>query len=176
MGEQPLVVGKIVKPHGVRGELVVDVRTDSPAERFAVGSVLGVRRGGSTQQSNLTVTAARPHTGRLLLRAEGVDGREAAEALRGALLTIPRDQLESIDDPDEFHDHELEGLVVVLQSGAEVGVVREIEHTPAGELLIVTDANGREALVPFVTAIVSEVDLAGGRLVIDPPEGLLDGG
>ncbi|GAA0518824.1 ribosome maturation factor RimM [Saccharopolyspora subtropica] len=176
MGErepETLAVGRIVRPHGVRGELVVQVLTDSPELRFAPGSVLGLQRRGAERAENLTVTAARPHAGRLLLRAEGVEGRDAAEELRGALLTVSSDELEPTEDPDEFHDHELVGLRVVDTSGAEVGEVHEVVHTPAGELLAVRTADDRETLVPFVAEIVPEVDLEAGRLVVDPPEGLL---
>lgn len=171
---ETLAVGRVVRPHGIRGELVVEVLTDSPELRFAPGSVLGVQRRGVVRAQNLTVTAARQHAGRLLVRAEGVEGRDAAEELRGVLLTVRSDVLEPIDDPDEFHDHELTGLRVELVSGDEVGEVREVLHTPAGELLAVRTADGREVLVPFVAEIVPEVDLAAGRLVVDPPEGLLD--
>ncbi|MER7013452.1 ribosome maturation factor RimM [Saccharopolyspora sp. NPDC000359] len=175
-GPEPetLAVGRIVRPHGVRGELVVEVLTDSPELRFAPGSVLGTQLRGKDRGQDLTVAAARPHAGRLLLRAEGVDGREAAEDLRGVLLTVTTDVLEPTEDPDEFHDHELVGLRAVQASGDEVGEVREVIHTPAGELLSVRTADDREVLVPFVTEIVPEVDLAAGTLVIDPPEGLLD--
>lgn len=174
MSAKPLVVGRVVKPHGVHGELVVEVRTDSPELRFAPGAELGVRRRGDVPDTTLTVVAARPHTGRLLVRAEGIEGRETAEELRGALLTISPEQLEALDDPDEFHDSDLEGLRVVLRTGAEVGAVREVLHTPAGELLAVSASQGREALIPFVSDIVPEVHLAAGYLVIDPPEGLVD--
>ena len=170
-----LVVGRIVKPHGVHGELVVDVRTDSPEHRFAPGAVLGVRRRGPARgqaAESLTVQAARPHSGRLLVRAEEVVGRDAADGLRGALLTVSSDELESIDDPDEFHDYQLEGLPVVLVTGQPVGVVGEIVHTPAGELLAVRSEDRGEVLVPFVTEIVPEVDLEARRIVVDPPEGL----
>ncbi|MBB5155520.1 ribosome maturation factor RimM [Saccharopolyspora phatthalungensis] len=171
---QILAVGRVVRPHGVRGELVVEVLTDSPELRFAPGSVLGVQRRGVVRAQNLTVTAARQHAGRLLVRAAGVEGREAAEELRGVLLTVRSDVLEPTGDPDEFHDHELIGLLVVQVSGAAVGAVQEVLHTPAGELLAVRTDDGREVLVPFVAEIVPEVDLAAGRLVVDPPEGLLD--
>ncbi|TDD52002.1 ribosome maturation factor RimM [Saccharopolyspora elongata] len=171
---QTLAVGRIVRPHGVRGELVVEVLTDSPELRFAPGSVLGMQRRGVVRAQNLTVTAARQHAGRLLVRAEGVEGRDAAEELRGVLLTVSSDVLEPIDDPDEFHDHELIGLRVERVSGEEVGEVREVLHTPAGELLSVRTTDGREVLVPFVAEIVPEVGLAAGRLVVDPPEGLLE--
>ncbi|RRO16220.1 ribosome maturation factor RimM [Saccharopolyspora rhizosphaerae] len=180
---EALAVGRVVRPHGVRGELVVEVLTDSPELRFVPGSVLGLKhRSGQGKKSaqSLTVTAARQHAGRLLVRAEGVDGRDAAEELRGALLTVSADQAESPEDPDEFHDTELIGLRAVLVSGSEVGVVRDVLHSPAGELLSIAvedpdaEKGEREALVPFVAAIVPEVDVDAGKVVLDPPEGLLE--
>jgi 16S rRNA processing protein RimM len=167
-------VGRIVKPHGVRGELVVDVSTDSADVRFAVGSVLFVTsRDGSVVRS-LTVTAARPHTGRLLVFFEGVAGRDAADELRGAVLTADLAELPPIADPDEFYDHQIEGLAVVTVGGDEVGTVREVMHGAGGELLLVDRVDGSEVLVPFVRQIVPEVDVPGGRIVLDPPPGLLD--
>lgn len=169
----PLTVGRIVKPHGVRGELVVEPRTDSPELRFVPGAVLRTFTRGHS--GSITVSAARPHAGRLLVSADGVDTREAAEALRGVLLQITSDQAqEATGDPDEYHDHQLEGLRVVRSDEQEVGVVRDVVHTPGGELLSIDTEQQRGVLVPFVTAIVPEVDLPNGRLVIDPPEGLLD--
>ncbi|RCW39847.1 16S rRNA processing protein RimM [Halopolyspora algeriensis] len=171
-----LVVGRVVKPHGVQGELVVEVRTDSPEQRFRPGAVLGVRRQRAARSrlpEELVLSAARPHAGRLLVRAEEVDSRAAAEELRGVLLTVSADDFESGDDPDEFHDRELEGLRAVLVTGEEVGVVQEVVHTPAGELLQVSSPDGRESLVPFVSDIVPEVDVEQGRVLLDPPEGLL---
>lgn len=169
-----LAVGRVVKPHGVQGELVVDVRTDTPERRFAPGVVLGVQRRGSRSQESLTVTAARPHAGRLLVCASGVGTREAAEALRGAVLTVRQDELEEPEDSADFHDHQLEGLRVVRVSGESVGVVREVLHSPASEVLTVDTDDGREVLVPFVSEIVPEVDIVNGRLTVDPPEGLID--
>lgn len=171
----PLAVGRVVKPHGVRGELVVDVLTDSPDLRFAAGSVLDLQwRTGTSGARRITIAAARPHAGRLLVRAEEVDGRDAAEQVRGALLTVSRDVLEPTDDPDEFHDLDLEGLRVLATTGEHIGVVREVVHTPAGELLAVDTDERRGVLVPFVGEIVPEIDVAAGHLVVDPPEGLLD--
>lgn len=170
-----LVVGRVAKSHGVRGELVVEVRTDSPDERFAPGARLRGRapRGGPVRE--YTVTSARDHSGRLLLTLAEVAGREAADALRGTLFVIDSDELAPSDDPDEFYDHELEGLTVQLVDGTTVGTVREVLHSPAGELLAVTSADdGREILIPFVTAIVPTVSLAEGRVIVDPPEGLLE--
>lgn len=121
---------------------------------------------------SLVVRSARPHSGRLLVSFEGISDRDAAAQLRGGLLTVDTATLPPTRDPDEFYDHQLEGLVAVRADGERVGTVREVLHTPAHELLLVGTENG-EVLVPFVRAIVCEVDLAGGRVVIDPPDGLL---
>jgi 16S rRNA processing protein RimM len=167
-----VVVGRVAKAHGIRGELAVDVRTDSPQERFALGAVVAARlRDGSSRP--LTLSAVREHGERLLVRFDEVPDRDAAEILRGALLLADTDSLPPTDDPDEFYDHELEGLTAVLLDGTEVGIVREVLHSAAGELLAIDRAAG-ELLVPFVQAIVPEVDIAGRRVVLDPPEGLLD--
>lgn len=167
------VVGRVVKPHGIRGELVVDVHTDSPEERFVPGAVLATRaRNGAS--GTVTIAAARPHTGRLLVTFEGVAGRDAAEAMRGLLLLVDAADLAPTGDPEEFYDHELEGLEVVDVQGNRVGVVIEVLHTAGSELLAVRRPDGGEALVPFVTEIVPTVDVAAGRVIVDPPEGLLD--
>ena len=167
------LVGRIVKPHGVHGELVIDLRTDSPEVRFAVGSVLSATLRDGTART-MTVAAARPHSGRLLVTFDGVQGRDSAEELRGTLLLAAEDALPPTDDPDEFYDHELEGLTVVTTDGTEIGVVREILHGGGSDLLAVRRDGKGELLVPFVGAIVPEVNIRAGRVVIDPPEGLLD--
>ncbi|MBV8930950.1 MAG: ribosome maturation factor RimM [Kutzneria sp.] len=167
------VVGRVVRPHGVRGELVVEVRTDSPEERFVPGALL-LTRSRDGVAGTATVVAARPHAGRLLVEFAGVTDRDAAEAMRGVLLLVDAAALPPTDDPDEFHDRELEGLVVRSTDGDHVGVVREILHGPGGDLLVVERAGASEVLVPFVHAIVPVVDPAGGHVVIDPPAGLLD--
>jgi 16S rRNA processing protein RimM len=168
------MVGRVVKPHGVRGELMVDPSTDSADLRFAPGAVLFVTsRDGSVSRS-LTVTAARPHSGRVLVTFEGVEGRDAAEALRNAVLSADIALLPAIADPDEFYDHQLEGLAAVTVTGTPIGTVREVLHGAGGELLLVDRVDGGESLVPFVRAIVPEVDLAGRRVLVDPPAGLFD--
>ena len=168
-----LVVGRIARPHGVRGELVVDVRTDEPDRRFVVGTGLVVLlRGG--ERRTLTLTAARPHGPRLLVGFDAVADRDTAESLRGALLVIDSAELPPPADPEEFYDHQLEGLAAHLDDGTLVGVVTEVVHSPGGELLVIERDGGGEALVPFVTAIVPTVDLDAGRLVLTPPDGLLD--
>lgn len=167
------VVGRVVKAHGLRGELVVEPRTDHVDARFTPGVVLSVRGRRVSGAGQLTVIAARRHGERLLVTVEEITDRDTAEALRTAELTAPP-LAEEPDDPDEFHDHQLEGLTAVLVDGTAVGTVTAVLHGAGGELLAIDRPGGEEALVPFVTAIVPEVDVAGGRLVLDPPEGLLD--
>lgn len=151
----------------------MEVRTDSPAERFAIGNRLrAVLPGGDIRQ--LTVAAVREHSSRLLVRFHEVDDRGAAEELRGTVLTAAPVDLPPTADPDEFYDYQLEGLAVCTVDGAHVGTVREVSHGPAGDLLVVDRDGGHEALIPFVRAIVPEVDITAGRVVLDPPEGLLD--
>ncbi|MFI9407415.1 ribosome maturation factor RimM [Nocardia sp. NPDC052316] len=170
-----LVVGRVAKSHGVRGELVVEIRTDDPAARFAPGSTLRGRLPRSKEVRDFTVESAREHSGRLLVFLAGVADRDAADALRGTLFVVDSEDLPPSDDPDEYYDHELEGLTVQLTDATVVGTVREVLHSAAGELLSVTAAeDGREILIPFVTAIVPTVSLADRLIVIDPPEGLLD--
>ncbi|KUI28185.1 ribosome maturation factor RimM [Mycobacterium sp. IS-1496] len=169
-----LVVGRVAKAHGVTGELVVEVRTDDPDARFVPGAQLRGRapRGGAERR--YVVESVRPHGGRLLLRLDGVADRTAADALRGTVFLVDSEDLPPIEDPDEYYDHQLEGLLVRTVDGADVGRVAEVLHTAAGELLSVNTPEGAEVLVPFVTAIVPRVSLADGLVEIDPPEGLLD--
>ncbi|WP_028463142.1 ribosome maturation factor RimM [Nocardia sp. 348MFTsu5.1] len=170
-----LVVGRVAKTHGVRGELVVDVRTDEPDERFAVGRVLRGRKSTGKNtfvENNYTVTAARNHSGRLLLTLAEVTDRDTATEMRGTLFLIDSADVSSGDDPDEFYDHELQGAAVRTVSGEEVGVLTDVVHMPGGDLLSVKAADGRDILIPFVAAIVPTV---GRDLIeIDPPDGLLD--
>ncbi len=167
------LVGVAVRVHGLRGELVVDLHTDSPDERFVPGASLIAQRPGAPA-GTLTVESARPHSGRLLVRFVEAPDRDAAEALRGTRLLVAADALPPPDDEEEFHVHQLEGLRAELEDGTVVGTVREVVHGPGGELLVLARPDRSDALVPFVTAIVPTVDLAGGRLVLTPPEGLLD--
>ncbi len=170
-----LVVGRVVKAHGVGGEVVIDVRTDDPLGRFAPGTRLRARARDASE-TVFVVESMREHGGRLLVRLGGIDGRDAADALRGSLFVVDSAELPPIEDPDEFYDHQLEGLTVRTLAGREVGTVAEVLHTAAGEILAVrpTDGDGPEVLVPFVSAIVTSVSLADGVVVIDPPDGLLD--
>ncbi len=172
-----LTVGRVAKAHGIGGELVVEIRTDDPAARFAPGNTLRGKapRGGG--ERGYVVESVREHGGRLLVRLAGVGDRDAAEKLRGTLFVVDSDELPPIDEPDTYYDHQLEGLGVRTTAGQDVGVVTEVLHTAAGELLAVRREEGPgsvEALVPFVSAIVTSVSLTDRVIEIDPPEGLLD--
>lgn len=167
-----LVVGRVVKAHGITGEVVVDVRTDDPDARFAPGTSLRGRAKGG-EEREYTIESMREHGGRLLVRLTGVADRSAADALRGTLFVVDSQELPPIDDPDEYYDHQLEGLQVRTVAGDVIGTVAEVLHTAAGELLAVRGAE-REVLVPFVSAIVTSVSLTDRLIEIDPPEGLLE--
>ncbi|SBT53189.1 ribosome maturation factor RimM [Micromonospora auratinigra] len=176
-----LVVGRIGKPHGIRGEVTVEVRTDEPEARFTPGAVLRTDPGVVPSEpgawrvpAELTVESARWHQGRLLVVFAGVADRNVAEALRNTLLSVDSGEVAPPEDPEEFHDHQLVGLAVVTPSGERLGEVARIDHAPASDLLVLRRPEGRTALIPFVKAIVPEVDLVGGRVVVDPPGGLLD--
>ncbi|WP_433445188.1 ribosome maturation factor RimM [Nonomuraea sp. CA-141351] len=164
-----LVVGRIGRPHGVRGEVTVEVLTDDPELRFAVGASITTDPG---DRGPLVIEGRRWHKDILLLALEGVHDRDAAEELRGTMLVIDSADVAPSDDPDEFHDHELIGLAVETASGEPVGEVADVLHH-GQDLLVVRRSGAEEALIPFVKALVPEVDLEAGRLVVDPPEGLL---
>jgi 16S rRNA processing protein RimM len=166
-----LTVGRIGKPQGIRGEVTVEVRTDAPEIRFAVGSVLFTDPAG---RGPLTVESTRDQNGRLVVAFEGVPDRNAAESLRNTMLLVDASDVPPSDDPDEFHDTQLMGLVAELTDGTALGEVTDVLHLPHGDVLVVRREGASELLVPFVKAIVPEVDLVTGRLVVDPPEGLLD--
>lgn len=166
-----VVVGRIGRPHGVRGEVTVEVRTDSPELRFVPGHVLHT---DPPEAGPLTVDRVHWHSGRLLLTLAGVHDRTAAEALRDVRLVVDVDEAERPADPAEFYDHQLVGLRVLTADDVELGVVGEVLHLPSQDLLAVRCPDGREVLVPFVTEFVPIVDLAGGRVVVTPPPGLVD--
>ncbi len=179
-----LLVGRVVKAHGISGELVVEIHTDDPAARFASGSTVRAKGSrGSGPERSYVVDSVREHSGRLLVRLAGVADRAAADALRGSVFVVESDDLPPIDEPDTYYDHQLEGLRVRTTAGQHVGVVAEVLHTAAGELLAVRRADGGEmgeatgageVLVPFISAMVPLVSLDEGIIEIDPPEGLLD--
>jgi 16S rRNA processing protein RimM len=161
---QQVIVGTVGRPHGLRGEVLVRPRTDHIEDRFAVGAVL---RSGSRE---LWVAGTSTVAGRLVVRFDGVGDRVAAEALRGLDLWAEADADEL--DPDEFHDTALVGLAAVDPDGAALGEVIAIEHHGVQDLLVVRTPAG-DRLVPFVSALVPEVNLAARCLVINPIPGLL---
>ncbi|OJZ68004.1 ribosome maturation factor RimM [Mycobacterium paraffinicum] len=169
-----LTVGRVAKAHGIGGEVVVEIRTDDPDARFAPGKTLRGRASRGGGERDFVVESVREHGGRLLLRLAGVTDRDSADALRGTLFVVDSDDLPPIAEPDTYYDHQLEGLHVRTVTGQDVGVVAEVLHTAAGELLAVRRGDGGEVLVPFVGAIVTSVSLDDGVAEIDPPEGLLD--
>jgi 16S rRNA processing protein RimM len=173
--DDTVVVGRIGRPHGVRGLVTVEVRTDDPDLRFAPGSVLLTE---PAERGPLTVVDKRWHSGTLLLQLAAPSGevyglRETVDALRNTRLLVPVEALPELDDPDVFYDHQLVGLSARLADGTVLGEVTAVRHEGA-ETLVVRRPEGGELLVPFVSAIVPTVDVAGGFLLVDPPEGLLD--
>jgi 16S rRNA processing protein RimM len=170
-----VVVGRIGKPHGLRGEVTVEVRTDEPERRFASGVALRAQapRGSAFGMSTLSVARSRWHQTRLLVTFEGLTDRNAAEAARGVLLHATIDADASPDDPDEFYDHQLVGLAAYDEDGRPLGEVSAVVHGGAQDLLTVRTPDGRDALVPFVKALVPEVDVAGGRVVVADRPGLV---
>jgi 16S rRNA processing protein RimM len=174
-----VIIGRIGRPHGIRGEVVVGVRTDEPDLRFADGAVVDASSNADDEipadSTQLTIASRRWHSGQLLVAFAGVTDRTVAGELTGSWLSIDSSQLPDTSDPDEFRDHELIGLSVRTADGAAAGVVTDVLHY-GQDLLVVRrgEAKSQEFLVPFVKAIVPEVDLAAGQLVIDPPPGLLD--
>ncbi|MCT9093681.1 ribosome maturation factor RimM [Streptomyces sp. ASQP_92] len=166
-----LVVARIGRAHGIKGEVTVEVRTDEPELRLGPGAVLTT---DPASVGPLTIETGRVHSGRLLLRFEGVRDRTAAEALRNTLLIADVDPEALPEEPDEYYDHQLMDLDVVLADGTEVGRITEITHLPSQDLFIVERPDGTEVMIPFVEQIVTEIDLEAQRAVIDPPPGLID--
>lgn len=169
-----LVVGRIGKPHGIRGEVTVDVRTDEPERRYVVGARLQAAppQGSAFPHRALTLARTRWHQGVLLATFEELGDRNAAEAARGVVLraAVPLD--ETPEDPEEFYDHQLIGLAAHDTDGAHLGEVSGLVHG-AQDLLRIRTTDGRDALVPFVAALVPEVDLEAGRVVIADRPGLV---
>jgi len=165
-----VAIGRIGRPRGVRGHVFVAPWTDDPEDRFAVGSVV---RTDPIDRGPLTVAAMSTGGGKLVIHFDGVDNREAAESLRGTQLVMAAADRPSLADPDEFYDSDLVGLVAHTVAGERLGPVCDVVHAGAVDYLVL-DLAGQERLVPFVMSIVPRVDVAGGRVVVDPPEGLFE--
>jgi 16S rRNA processing protein RimM len=165
-----IAVGRVGPPRGVRGHVFVEPWTDSPAERFAAGATLQTEPGSA---GPLTVESSSMAGGKLVVLFDGVTDRMGAVALRGVQLLIPAHQRRPIEDPDEFYDTDLVGLVARTVGGEPLGPVTDVMHA-GGATYLVVQVDGQDRLVPFVAAIVPTVDLAGGAVVIDPPDGLFE--
>jgi 16S rRNA processing protein RimM len=170
-----VVVGRVGKPHGIRGEVTLDVRTDEPELRFADGAVLRAvpPKGSASPLRALTVESARWHQSTLLVAFAEIPDRNAAEAARGILLYADIDADATPEDPDEFYDHQLIGLAAYDENGTHLGEVTALVHGGAQDLLTIRTPDRRDTLVPFVKALVPEVDLDAKKVVIADRPGLV---
>jgi 16S rRNA processing protein RimM len=164
------LVGRIARAHGNRGQVIVNLDTDFPEERFRPGTRLSTMRGGVL--TTLTLTTVRFHAGRPVIGLEGIDTMDAAESLAGLELRIPAAQLVPLP-PGTFYEHDLVGCRVETRTGVAVGVVQRVEGTAGASRLVVSGTNG-EVLIPLANEICTTIDVSGRRIVVDPPEGLLD--
>lgn len=162
------VVARIGKPHGLRGEVTVQVHTDSPEERFTPGTGFATE----PDRGTLTLRSVRVHQQVYLLGFEGVPDRTAAESLRNTRLLLAED--DETEDDDAWREEDLLGLTVVTTDGTVVGEVSALHTRDVQDLLEVRRPDGGEVLIPFVEELVPEVDEDAGRVVVDPPAGLLE--
>ena len=165
-----LQVARIGKPHGIRGEVTVQVLTDAPGDRFVPGTQFIVEPASS---GPLTVFSARWNKDILLLGFEEVETRNEAEALRGAKLFIETEDIGEDDDDEGWYEHELVGLDVRV-GGSVVGKISGLHTMPVQDLLVVTTPDGQEILVPFVEQIVPEVNVGEKYVLLTPPPGLFE--
>lgn len=164
-----LVVGRIGRAHGVRGEATVEVRTDSPEERFYIGAKLATE---PKEKGPLVIRDLKLHNGVLLLAFQGFDDRTAVEKLRNVLLLAEVDPKDANVSEDDFHISQIVDCLVVDESGKEWGLVTDVLQLPAQDTLVVNH-EGQEVLVPFVKAYVPTVDVENKRLVVVNFAGLL---
>jgi 16S rRNA processing protein RimM len=169
-----LRVGRLLKAHGLKGALKLELYTDDPDGRFVPGAVftLQVPESSPWHGKSVTVREFRWMNSHPVVFLEDVDDRSAAESLVRAILWIDQDGAIESSEDDAWYDHQLVGLDVI-RDGETVGRVLRVDHFPAQDLLIVRSGD-REVLVPFVKAIVPEVDVAAGRVVVTPPPGLFE--
>ena len=171
MGMTRVVVGRIGRPHGVRGEVTIEVRTDEPDLRFAAGSSLLIQ---GDVRPPLVIDSTRDHSGVLQIKFKGIDDRTAAESLRNLILEASVDETELPFEEDEYYDRQLIGLAVLDNQAQELGEVADVLHLPGHDVLSIVLENEKEILVPLVEEFVPVVDIAQGLIVITPPEGLLE--
>jgi len=163
--EPTVVVGVITKAHGVRGEVVVEIRSDNP-DRFAPGGTVFTPEG-----RELTIERAHAHGQRTLVRFAGVGDRTAAEALAGTLLEVPESWLPALGE-GEYWPFQLEGCAIVTEAGLELGTVAEVIPNPANDLWVAVDEAGTETLVPALRDVIVEVDVDAKRILVRDIPGL----
>jgi 16S rRNA processing protein RimM len=165
-----VVVGRIARAQGNRGQVIVDPVTDFPEERFKAGSVVHIQRNGTIE--SLTIEDVRFHRGRPVLELAGVGTMDAAEALAGTELRVDVDALQPLP-AGSFYHHDLIGCVVETKGGLQVGDVASVEGESSGSRLVIKRGDG-EILIPLVEGICVSVDIAAKKIVVEPPEGLLE--
>jgi 16S rRNA processing protein RimM len=168
--DEMAVVGRIARTHGLRGEVIVNLETDFPDERFHAGAELFVVRGGKIER--LTLAGVRFHQGRPIVAVTGVDGIDAAQELSGLDLRVPPEWLVPLP-AGTFYRHDLVGCRVETGAGRPVGIVKEVEGTAAASRLVVASGD-QEILIPLASEICIAIDADGKRIVIEPPDGLLE--
>lgn len=168
--DEMVLVGRIARPHGIRGQVIVNPETDFVEERFAAGATLWTRGAGG--ERTLVVTSVRVQGGRPVIGLEGFERIEDVEALAGQDLRVPEETLRPLE-PGRFYHHQLVGCRVETVDGAAVGEVERVEGGAGGSRLVVGGARG-EVLVPLADEICVGIDVEGRRIRIAPPEGLLD--
>ena len=160
-----LNVGRIGRAHGILGEATIEVRTDEPESRFAIGAKVLT---DSMENPELKVSSARVHNGILLLGFEGINDRNSIENLRNTLLYSEVDINEPGVDDDDYHVQQLIGLRAELEDGSQFGVITDVLNLPAQDCLAIKTNSG-EVLIPFVRQLVPVVDLANKKVVVIPP-------
>lgn len=167
-------MGRLLKAHGLKGAIKLELYTDTPNERFVPGAVmeLQVPQESPWFGKTLTVAELRWYNQAPVIFFEGITDRSAAESLIKAILLVSQDEDALPAEPDAWYDHQLVGLNVI-RDGLTIGTVSRVEHFPAQDLLVV-NANGSDVMVPFVKAIVPSVDLSAGTITVTPPTGLFE--
>ena len=165
-----VLVGRIARTHGHRGAVIVNPDTDFPAERFKTGATVWMLRAG--EPAAVVIEHAWLHQGRPVVTLAGVESMNDAELLCGVGLRVPEDTLQPLPEGAYYH-FQLAGCRVVRSGGEEIGVVTAVEGEAGGQRLVVATPEG-DVLVPFATSICTTIDVGARRIVIDPPEGLLE--
>lgn len=168
MATSRVVVGRLGRPHGIRGEVTVEIRTDEPELRFAPGSSVFLSSG-----KLINIESIRWHQNLLLVKFAGINNRNESETLRGLLVEVEVEDLELPEDENEFYDRQLIGLKVI-EKNTQIGVIDDVLHLPGHDLLSIKLNDGREMLLPFVEEFVPIIDLEDGTISITPPAGLME--